>query len=448
MPETFMVSPTVILRCEPQYYDTYIAFDYRRGRSEFLSREEFRVLEYIYDRTADLQEICRETGFKREACEKFLKRMAWLGYVKVNLRENEIKPLERIRIDPEAYRTFPLPFLSAPASVDIFITGRCNLRCVHCFSSDGGSSTELSFGELKSIFDQLERIGVLEVRINGGEPFLHPNIREILMNLKSRRFRKVILTNGTLLDEESVSLLKEAGIIPTVSLDSATAEEHDSFRGVEGSFKRTLEALELLKKKRMLYGINCCLHRKNLKSYEKIVKLAWRHGAYRISFLDLKTVGRMRENLDWLPSYGEYKAIALEIHATKFKYRKRIDVSLDVFLHCPLLRESLWEARNGYVSCQAGRSRLSIDSDGYVYPCNLVLSDPLWRMGDISRSKIIDVWFSEKWLFFRGGVKISDLKKCKTCKHLWNCRDFYCRLLPYITSGDRLAPHPKCLNVF
>jgi radical SAM protein with 4Fe4S-binding SPASM domain len=134
----------------------------------------------------------------------------------------------------------------------------------------------------------------------------------------------------------------------------------------------------------------------------------------------------------------------LNLLAAKIKYRRKIDVALDVFLRCQPLQESLWEAKRGFVSCQAGRNRLSIDSDGSVYPCNLVISDKKWKIGNIRKQKILDIWFSEKWLFFRGELTTTKLNKCRDCKDLKKCKDFYCRLLPYITSGDPLAPHPKC----
>jgi len=441
----YSLSSSVLLRFEPQYYNTYAAFDYRRVRTEFLTEEEYRVLECIYDKSADLSEISKEADMKYGDCEDYLKRMVRSGYVQVDAESFGLKPPQRVRFVSSVYEKFPLPFLSAPTSVDVFITSRCNLNCVHCFSKrEDETIHELSVGELKSIFDQFEKLGVFEVRINGGEPFLHPEICEILRDLGGRRFRKVILTNGTLLDEEKVNLLKTSEVIPTISLDDSEAEEHDLFRGVKGSFKRTVEALRLLRKTRVQYGINCCLNRRNLDRYREIIKLAVDCGAYRIAFLDLKPSGRMKNNAEWLPSYDEYRKVMYGLTVAKIRYRRKIDVALDVFLHCGNLEESIQEAKRGYVSCQAGKNRLSIDSEGSIYPCNMALSDPKWSMGNIRNERISDSWFSEKWLFFRGGVKISDLEKCGDCKNLKKCEDFYCRLTPYITNGNPLGPHPKC----
>ena len=448
MPKTFSLSSTIILRSEPQYYNTYAAFDYSRVRTELLAEDEYRILEHISSRPSEVREISRELDVRSHRCERFLNRMARLGYVQVDAGSSAVKPHERIKADPARYGQFALPFLSAPISVDVFVTSRCNLNCVHCFSSmDDQTVRELPVEDIRSILDQLEQLGVLEVRINGGEPLLHRQINEILMTLETRRLRRVMLTNGTLLDEEKVRLLKESDVVPTISIDDSGAKAHDLFRGVNGSFQRTTEALKLLHKHGVEYGINCCVHKDNLRRHRQIIDLAVKYGACRIAFLDLKPSPRMKRNVAWVPSQSEYQEILPELMLDRIRYAGKIDVALDTFLTCRPLEEAILEAKRGYVSCYAGRSRLSIDSSGSIYPCNLVISDPAWSMGNIGSERISDIWFSKKWAFFRGGVKTSDLHECKDCKNLTKCRDFYCRVIPYLTDGDPFGPHPECLQV-
>ncbi len=445
MSQKLALNSKVILRAEPQYYDTYAAFHYEKARTEFVTKEEFTVLAYLYDKSAEVREICREAGMKEARCKRFLHRMVQLGFVEVGVEGLTAQPPERRKNDVKRYRGFPIPFLSAPTTVDVFITSRCNLKCVHCFSGgEENGKDELSATALASLFTELETMGVFEVRINGGEPFLHAEIGTILMDLKKRRLRTVILTNGTLLNAENVRLLKESRVIPTVSLDDSVAAEHDRFRGVEGAFERTVEGLKRLKQADVMYGINCCLHRRNLNRPRDIIDLAVRYGAAKIAFLDLKGVGRMKNHGEWVPSYEAYQQCVKLLMAAKARYRDKIDVSLDVFLHCYPLSEAIREGKRGYVSCHAGRNRLAIDSRGAVYPCNLVLSDPRWCMGELGKDTLSEIWFSKKWVFFRGGVTIRDLHQCRSCKDVTQCKDVYCRLLPYVTCGDAFAPHPRC----
>lgn len=435
----------VVLRAEPQYYGTYVAFDCVKAQTEFLDEDEFKILNRLYGRVADIEEVSRDTKISPSKCAKFLKRALESELVRKSEIATEAFPAKSTEINREFFARFPVPILSAPSSVDVFITSRCNLKCVHCFSA-ANAAVDLSLEDLQSIFDQLEKMGVLEVRINGGEPLLHPSIGKVLQMLERRRFRKVILTNGTLLSDEIAKQLKKSNVTPTVSLDDSDAEGHDLFRGVNGTFEKTLAGLKTLQKNRVQFGINCCLHAKNLNKIENIVNLVANQGASRIAFLDLKPIGRMRNHKEWVPLQREYEATVPHLMVSKAKHR-RIDVSLDVFLSCPVLRESVLEARKGYISCKAGRTGMSIFSDGLVYPCNSVIGDPKWIMGNSKNETLTDVWFSDNWAFFRGAVKTNDLKKCRDCKAMKRCKDFYCRLLPYAATGDPFGPSPKCSSI-
>jgi radical SAM protein with 4Fe4S-binding SPASM domain len=444
LPQKFSLCSTVILRSEPQYYDSYTAFNYKTVQTKALTEAESKALAHIYEKPADLEEIAVESGMKQKDCEKFLKKMTKLGYIQLNADTQMVKPPRKIKVNPEHYKRFSIPFLSAPASIDFFITSRCNLSCAHCFANRSQQEkTDLPLKDIDSVLNQLEQMGVLEVRITGGEPLLHREITKILQLLGEKRVRKVLLTNGTLLSEEIVLVLKASGITPTVSLDDSEAEEHDHFRGVKGSHERTLEGLKLLQKHGVQYGINCCLNQKNIDRYQNIINLAAKYGASRIALLDLKPIGQMSNNPTWVPSDKDYQAIFKRLLVARAKNRK-IEVSLDAFLHCYPMQESILLAKKGVVSCKAGISRLSIGSDGSIYPCNFVISDNRWNMGNIKNEPLADIWFSDKWRFFRGQTKLNTLSKCKDCKSLKYCNDFYCRLLPYTVYGDELSPPPKC----
>ncbi len=435
-----------MLRSEPQYYETYVAFNCEEAQTAFLDEDEFKILEYLSSKSADAEEVARATKIGSRKCAKFLERAIKSEFVTKSEFPSETHLQERTEINRELFARFQIPFLSAPSSVDIFVTSRCNLKCVHCFATMQ-EPVDLSLEHLKSIFDQLEKNGVLEVRITGGEPLLHPDIGKILQMLEHRHFRRVILTNGTLLTDEIAQQLKRSNVIPTVSLDDSDAPGHDLFRGVDGSFQKTLAGIKTLLKNGVHYGINCCLHAKNLNKIESIVNLAADYDACRIAFLDLKPLGSMKNHKEWMPSRKEYEAAMAHLLVARAKSRILIDVSLDAFLFCAILRESVLEAKKGYISCAAGKTRLSIFSDGLVYPCNTVIGDPKWRMGDLKNETLTDIWFSKNWAFFRGAVKKSDLKKCRDCKDMPRCKDFYCRLLPYTATGDPLGPSPRCSHL-
>jgi radical SAM protein with 4Fe4S-binding SPASM domain len=410
----------------------------------FLSKAEYNLLKSLNNASKTLAEISTFQNIDDLTCKKNVYELVEKGLINKTYKKTSYVSKIRGTPNPENYNKFGIPFLSFPSSVDIFITNRCNLQCVHCFSADDNKEkNDMLYSDLTRLFDQLEKKAVFEVRLNGGEPFVHSNIVEILKDLGKRRFRKVLITNGAMLSEDLVKLMKTSLVIPTVSLDDSIAEEHDRFRGVVGSHKATIEGLKLLKKNNVQYGINTCVNKRNMRRFYKIIDLAIKLGAYRISFLDLKSAGRMKKNPVWVPSVNEYQRMLPALTLAQKMYEE-IDVSYDVFLHCHPLQESIHEAGKGIISCSAGKARLSIDSRGLVYPCNMVLYDPYWVMGNAFVDDLEDIWFNEKWSFFRGDVKMEELVVCNECTRKSSCKDIYCRLYPYVTSGDLYAPHPNC----
>ena len=129
----------------------------------------------------------------------------------------------------------------------------CNIACRHCFVSCGPTATQLpmmSVEEVQRALDQGAEAGMRHVYFTGGEPFLHPEIRT-LVDRALEVAALTVVTNGILLDAETVAWLAEAFARATssldlrVSLDGATAERNDAVRG-RGTFGRIVAALERL----------------------------------------------------------------------------------------------------------------------------------------------------------------------------------------------------------
>lgn len=59
------------------------------------------------------------------------------------------------------------------------ITGKCNLRCVHCYASDRYAH-QFSKEKLEWIMKELQRLDIQRIAISGGEPLLHPNLFDVI----------------------------------------------------------------------------------------------------------------------------------------------------------------------------------------------------------------------------------------------------------------------------
>ncbi|MBF0426213.1 MAG: radical SAM protein [Magnetococcales bacterium] len=153
--------------------------------------------------------------------------------------------------------------------VDLAIGYSCNLKCEHCFATaleDGrmrrgvpiaqignprkmqptGSRgrRRLTPTEYAAIAQQAMDLGAVNFSFQGGEPTLYPELPEYIRAVRPERNVVSVTTNGTLLDREKILALRSLGVdILTISLDSADPAIHDAFRGVKGTFDKTLNTI-------------------------------------------------------------------------------------------------------------------------------------------------------------------------------------------------------------
>src|SRR5947209_568871 len=98
--------------------------------------------------------------------------------------------------------------LSAPLSLDINLTNRCNLTCSFCSATPfahTAKEAELSTSEIAAVFDDAARMGIFVLRLGGGEPLLRDDIVEVFEASRAFRFDKLLMTNGLLLSKRVVS---------------------------------------------------------------------------------------------------------------------------------------------------------------------------------------------------------------------------------------------------
>lgn len=145
------------------------------------------------------------------------------------------------------------------------ITARCNLRCRHCFLGDPGSE-EIPLESLLALAGEFADLQGLRFIVSGGEPLLHRNFRDLNERLPDFPFRSILLTNGTLLDGETVRALRFHEV--QVSLDGLESS-HDLIRGT-GSFQKTLKALELLAASNLDLSVATMVHAANVDELEEL----------------------------------------------------------------------------------------------------------------------------------------------------------------------------------
>jgi radical SAM protein with 4Fe4S-binding SPASM domain len=150
----------------------------------------------------------------------------------------------------------------------VHITGRCNLRCRHCFLGEPAAA-ELGLKDLLNLAEQFANLQGLRLIISGGEPLLHRQFREINSRIRDFPFRTILLSNGTLIDGETAGALNFHEV--QVSIDGLEGS-HDLIRG-EDSHRKALAGLRHLAEAGVDISVATMVHRANLGEFDRLGEL-------------------------------------------------------------------------------------------------------------------------------------------------------------------------------
>jgi radical SAM protein with 4Fe4S-binding SPASM domain len=252
------------------------------------------------------------------------------------------------------------------------LTLKCNSKCIHCGSNAGTSrSNELSTKEAFILVNELKYCGFKGVALMGGEPLLRNDWFDIASEVKNHGMDLSIITNGLLLEEniKKIKLLNTDCV--SLSLDGGKAETHDYLRGSKGSFKKTLNNINLLQKEKLPVSIITTVSKLNFKELDLMKNLLLdRNIAWQIQIA--LPIGRFPRDL--VISREEYYTLTLflAINHKKYSYKRLPLLGAHCFGYFSRYIQNI--GLNPWLGCQAGHSVLGIQSNGDIKGC-LTLPD-------------------------------------------------------------------------
>ncbi len=251
--------------------------------------------------------------------------------------------------------------LNALDTLWLQVTGTlCNIACLHCFITCGPKNhyhEMMTVQQVRSALSLAREQGVREYYFTGGEPFLHPNIKELItMTLEQGPLS--ILTNGILIDDDMAAWLGKTfrmslySLDLRVSLDGSRAEDNDKVRG-KGTFKQIIAGIERL----ACNGINPVITVTE-------VRLSMGLPRERAAFMEfVRSLGLNKPRLKFLVPF----LIGREERRTR-------GYTEDELLH----EGDLLPDEEQKLQCNSCRM---VTDDG-VYPCPLLINVPSARMGE------------------------------------------------------------------
>ncbi len=198
-----------------------------------------------------------------------------------------VEASERVEQVPDPFHT-----------IQIHPTRKCNLACLHCYSSSGpGYKEMLDIGALKRFLVYAFHHGFNNLSISGGEPFLYTELEELFKFSKALGYQNTMASNGMLLQSERNQRILEYVDLIAISLDGPE-ELHDKIRGQQGAFKKMIKGIDVLKSLNKAFGF---IHTVTSESWDKLLWLgefASESGAKLLQLHPLEMYGRAKEQLN------------------------------------------------------------------------------------------------------------------------------------------------------
>ena len=279
-------------------------------------------------------------------------------------------------------------------SLFIHITRRCNLHCPHCYVSATDSKPDLDSDAIIALIDTLVEQGGDGLTISGGEPLLHPDIKNIL-SYASKKLTVRLLTNGSLIDKKMAAFLAELGIFVQISLDGATASIHDAIRG-DGSYQCVIQAIQWLQAQGAGDRLNLCttLMASNANDWQQMIALAENLNIPLLRFLHLRNVGRAKNHPGARPlAPSAYKNFIAHVNQMQFNSHHKVELTCGM---SGLLLKMPEAFKADDIWCPVGRMMV-IDTNGNVYPCVLMMRDQFF-LGNIFSQSLNEISQSRQML--------------------------------------------------
>lgn len=197
------------------------------------------------------------------------------------------------------------------------ITGRCNMKCKHCFlSAPDAKFGEMSHEECMRLIDQMAEMGISRVGLTGGEPLVRPDFFQLVDALIAKGIDVVgIATNGLLVNERFADELESRNLHPRIFMSyDGTEGWHDWLRGIDGAERVLMKKFELLAKRGFYTGSAMTIHKLN--------KGVIRDSVNRLASVGVRhvIVNRMTNFGEWEKYGTDFNISAEELYAAFFEY--------------------------------------------------------------------------------------------------------------------------------
>lgn len=305
---------------------------------EILEDDDNVWKKFIYSLWEDIDDECRATFFNN-----FIVNTAIIG----TKRQNKFKEENDCNV--------PWAILMDPTSA-------CNLHCNGCWAAEYGDQMSMTIDELDSIITQGKEMGTYMYIYSGGEPLVR---KKDIITLCEKHSDCMFLafTNATLIDEDFADeMLRVKNFVPAISIEG-DEESTDARRGA-GTYKKVIKAMEILKRKKLIFGASLCYTSQNVEVL----------GAEEYFDFLIETGCKFAWYFTYMPvGVGAPTELIATAEQRKFMYNQIRKYRNNKETAKPLFTMDFWNDGEYVRGCIAGgRIYLHINANGDIEPCAFI----------------------------------------------------------------------------
>ncbi|MEH7457744.1 TIGR04053 family radical SAM/SPASM domain-containing protein [Bacillus sp. JJ1127] len=345
------------------------------------------------------------------------------------------------------------------------VTRACELKYLHCRAEAQyrRDPRELNIDEGKNLIDEIYEMNEPMLVFSGGDPLMREDIYELADYAIQKGLRVSMTPSATPnVTKEAILKAKEVGLARwAFSIDGATAETHDRFRGTEGSFQLTMEAIQYLNELQIPVQVNTTISKYNIHEVEKMAALVEKLGGVLWSVFFLVPTGRgniadmispVEHELVFRKLYEIGKIASFDIKTTAAQHYRRVVMQQknreskrdDAIRYEYALQNGLTGKIDGLgrapKGVNDGNGFVFISHIGDVYPSGLL---PV-RAGNVRENRLRDIYRDSP--IFQALRNPDNYKgKCGKCEYRYICGGSRART--YAVTGDYLESEPYCVYI-
>lgn len=304
------------------------------------------------------------------------------------------------------------------------ICSSCNLNCIHCSDLLANQTKYLNLDEVIEFQKKVNLIGINEIVLTGGEPFLHPNIYELIRNMCNLG-KVYVTTNATLIDIEKLNQLLEEfpNLVIQISFDALSKSTFDKIRGkgIKDKVQHIIDELCILGKNKQI-ALSMTIMKTNIQEVKNVIEYVKSKNLAYLHFPELLCIGN---------AHSKWEEIAPDIddQIQIEQYILNEVVSSDCLITCNRIQRICSMVNFGKeIDCTKYKT-LKIVPSGDILPCP-VSSNLNYSLGKIEDSDIIDKIQNTD---FDNNYLDNDKEKCEYCEFKDMCNQRFCSNCKYFS---------------